>query len=81
MNTLVIGGIENILFELKSVYEKLSVITSISRSDTTKRHQIGTKSCIIELFLIVFKKFEDEITVTRSEIVVNHDIKLRKVIK
>ena len=79
-NTLVITGIENMLFELKSVYESLMAITTISRSDTAIRHRIGMKSRIIDLFLIDFKHFEDEIKVSRSEIVINHDIKLRKVI-
>ena len=79
-NTLVINGIENMLFELKSVYESLMTITNISRSDTAIRHKIGAKSRIIDLFLIDFKQFEDEIKVSRSEIVVNHDIKLRRVI-
>jgi hypothetical protein len=79
-NTLVINGIENILFELKSVYESLMTITNISRSDTAIRHKIGAKSRIIDLFLIDFRQFEDEISVSRSEIVINHDIKLRRVI-
>jgi hypothetical protein len=79
-NTLVTRGIENMLFELKSVYETLMKITNISRSDTAIRHQISTKSRIVDLFLIDFKRFENEISVSRSEIVINHDVKLRKVI-
>lgn len=78
-NTIVILGIENMLFELKSVYTQIGNL-AISRSDTAIRHKIGTKSRILDLFMIDFKHFEDEITVSRSEIKINHDIKLRKVI-
>lgn len=79
-NTQVIGGIENMLFELKSVYVELANFSQISRSDTAIRHTIATKCRIIDLFLIDFKQFEEQISVSRSEIIVNHDIKLRKVI-
>lgn len=78
-NSLVINGIENMLFELKSVYKHLEDV-AISRADTGIRHKIATKSRIMDLFIIDFKHFEDEITVSRSEIKINHDIKLRKII-
>lgn len=78
-NSLVISGIENVLFELKAVYKYLEVV-SISSNDTVIRHKIATKDRIIDLFIMDFKHFEDEITVSRSEIKINHDIKLRKVI-
>jgi len=78
-NSLVINGIENMLFELKSVYKHLEDV-AISRSDTGIRHKIATKTRIMDLFIIDFKNFEDEITVSRSEIQINHDIKLRRVV-
>ena len=78
-NYLVINGIENMLFELKSVYKLLDHV-AISRSDTGIRHKIATKTRILDLFIMDFKHFEDEITVSRSDIKINHDIKLRKVI-
>jgi hypothetical protein len=78
-NTLVIGGVESMLFELKAVYKYLEDV-AISSNDTVIRHKIATKDRIIDLFIMDFKRFEDEISVSRSEIRINHDIKLRKVI-
>ena len=68
-NTLVMIGIENMLFELKTVYNLLSDL-AISRSDTQIRHTIGTKLRILDLFLADLRKFEIEIEVQRSEITV-----------
>jgi hypothetical protein len=78
-NTLVITGIENMLFELKTGYELLSEF-AISRGDTGTKHKIASKIRILDLFMIDFKQFEDEITVSRSEIKINHKVKLRRVI-
>jgi len=61
------SGIENMLFEIKSVYERMNTISNISRIDTSIRHQIGTKSHIKDLFMIGFKQFEVGISVSGSE--------------
>jgi hypothetical protein len=78
-NTLVFTGIENMLFKLKSVYANLNEVV-ISKSDAGMRHKIAVKLRILDLYMADFKHFEDEITVSRSEIMISHDVKLRRII-
>jgi len=67
------------LFELKTAYENLERKV-IERSDTGMRHKIAVKKRTLDFFIADFKRFKDEITVSRQEIVVHHNVKLRRVI-
>lgn len=78
-NTLVFVGVESMLCKLKTVYSNLNEIV-ISKSDAGMRHKIAVKMKILDLYMADFKHFEDEITISRSEILINHDVKLRKII-
>lgn len=77
-NYIVTNGIENMLFELKSVYSLLNHV-AISRSDTTIRHKIVTKCRVLDLFLKDFRNFEEEIKIKRIGIGVERSFKLRKI--
>lgn len=77
-NTIVILGVEGMLFELKSVYRQFEDI-AISRSDTAIRHKIGTKCRILDLFIADLRRFEIEIEVKKSEIQVFEKIILKKI--
>lgn len=78
-NYICVSGIELVLLELKSVYKQLKQI-AISRSDTSIRYKIDTKSRILDLFIKDFKNFEASINYERSEIKVISINNLKRVV-